>query len=84
MFGELIPIVAIIASVAFVWLGLRHRQLNLEARRMEHEATIQSSEKRRLEQRLAVLERIVTDKGLQTAEQIEALRDRPAEIEQAR
>ena len=31
-------------------------------------------EKHRLERRLAVLERIVTDRGIETAEQIEALR----------
>ena len=38
----------------------------------------------KLEDRLRVLERIATDKGLQTAEQIEALRDLPARHEQVR
>ena len=33
----------------------------------------------RLEQRLAVLERIVTDRGVETADQIEALREHDAE-----
>jgi len=74
-FGSLIPIAGIGAGVAFAWIGLKHRQLMLEHKRAEREASLQSDEKRQLEQRLAVLERIVTDRGLQTAEQIEALRD---------
>ena len=61
--------------MAFAWIGLKHRQLMLEHKRADREASLQSDEKRQLEQRLAVLERIVTDRGLQTAEQIEALRD---------
>ena len=39
-------------------------------------------EKKKLEARLAVLERIVTDRGIQTAEQIDALLERqPTRIE---
>lgn len=75
-FGELIPIAGIFAGVAFAWIGLKHRQLVLNHRRSEQEATEQAQEKRRLEQRLAVLERIVTNRGAETAEQIEALRER--------
>jgi len=74
-FGDLIPVAGIFAGVAFAWIGLKHRQLVFEHKNAEREATIQAEEKRRLEQRLAVLERIVTDRGIQTAEQIEALRD---------
>lgn len=81
-FGSLIPIAGIFGGVAFAWIGLKHRQLMLEHKRSEREATFQSQEKRKLEQRLAVLERIVTDRGLQTAEQIEALRS--TEIDQVR
>jgi len=72
--GPLIPIAGIFAGVAFAWIGLKNRQLAFEHKRSEREATIQAEEKRRLEQRLEVLERIVTDRGIQTAEQIEALR----------
>ena len=80
-FGSLIPVAGIFAGVAFAWIGLKHRQLVLEHKRPERDATMQGEEKRRLEQRLAVLERIVTDRGLQTAEQIDALRDvEPARI----
>ena len=74
-FGELIPIAGIFGGVAMMWIGLKYRQLTLTHRRSEQEAAIQAGEKRRLEQRLAVLERIVTDRGLQTAEQIDALRE---------
>lgn len=72
--GAFIPIAGIFAGVAFAWIGLKHRQLVFDHKRSEREATIQAEEKRRLEQRLAVLERIVTDRGIETAEQIEALR----------
>ena len=75
-FADLIPVVAILASVAFAAMAIRFYQLRIESRRMEHEATVQAEEKRRLEQRLAVLERLATDRGIETAEQIEALRDR--------
>jgi hypothetical protein len=78
-FGSLIPIAGIFAGVAFAWIGLKHRQLMLEHKRSERDASLQGEEKRRLEQRLAVLERIVTDRGLQTAEQIEALRQLDAD-----
>ena len=77
--GPLIPIVAILAGVAIMWICLRYRQLTLDHRRSEMEFAEQGAEKKRLEQRLAVLERIVTDRGLETADQIEALRERDAE-----
>ena len=76
-FGSLVPVTAILAGVAFAWIGLRYKELKLRAGTLEREAGEQDEEKRKLLQRLAVLERIATDRGLQTAEQIEALRDRP-------
>jgi hypothetical protein len=77
--GPLIPIVGILGGVAIMWICLRYRQLTLEHRRSEMEFAEQGAEKKRLEQRLAVLERIVTDRGVETADQIEALRERDAE-----
>jgi hypothetical protein len=76
-FGSLIPIAGILASVGFAWVWLRYQQVKLQARQLEREAGEQDEEKRQLLQRLAVLERIATDRGLQTAEQIEALREQP-------
>jgi hypothetical protein len=75
-FGDLIPVVSILVGFGFAWLGVRHRQIKLEARRLELEAETHVAEKHRLEQRVAVLERIATDRGVETADQIEALRDR--------
>ena len=74
-FGSLIPIAGIFGGVAFAWIGLKYRQLSFEHKKSEREATLQAEEKHRLERRLAVLERIVTDRGIETAGQIEALRD---------
>ena len=73
-FGSLIPVVAILATVAFAAMIVRVYQLRIESRNMERQATIVAEEKRKLEQRLAVLERLATDRGIQTAEQIEQLR----------
>lgn len=74
-FGSLIPVAAILAGVAFAWIGLKHQELKLRARTLEREVGEQDEEKRKLLARLAVLERIATDRGVQTAEQIEALRE---------
>jgi len=73
-FGSLIPVVAILATVAFAAMIVRVYQLRIESRQMERKATIAAEEKGKLEQRLAVLERLATDRGIQTAEQIEQLR----------
>ncbi len=55
------------------------QELRVIGRRAQDEAAKQADEKKLLEARLAVLERIVTDRGIQTAEQIEALRSADAE-----
>ena len=76
-FGELIPIVGILSGVAIMWICYKYQALRLQARGMEQGSGGQAEENRQLLQRLAVLERIATDRGLQTAEQIEALREQP-------
>jgi len=76
-FGSLVPIAGILASVGFAWVWLRYQQVKLQALELSRKAGEQDEEKRQLLERLAVLERIATDRGLQTAEQIEALRDQP-------
>ena len=83
-FGDLIPVAGIMAGLGFAWIGLKHRQLVFDHKKSEREATVQAEEKRRLEQRLAVLERIVTDRGVETADQIEALRDQDRHIGEVR
>jgi hypothetical protein len=73
-FGALVPVVAILASIGFAFIWLRYHELKVTRRQLELEAGANAQEKRALQERLAVLERIVTDRGVQTADQIEALR----------
>lgn len=78
-FGELVPIAGIVSGVAIIWIGYKYQELKILGRRASEEAAQEAAEKKRLEARLAVLERIVTDRGIQTAEQIEALRNADTE-----
>ena len=59
------------------WLRLKERQLENEAKMVAEKAAQYAAQVERLEARVRVLEQIVTDSGVQTASQIEALRDRP-------
>jgi ABC-type phosphate transport system auxiliary subunit len=80
-----IPILAIscgfIAIVGGVflkpWFALQQRKLELEAQMVAEKAAQYAAQTERLEQRVRVLERIVTDRGLGVAEEIEKLRDAP-------
>lgn len=56
------------------WFGLRERRLEIEALNAAEKAAQYVSHSKEVEARLAVIERIVTDGGIQTASQIEALR----------
>jgi len=81
--GELIGLVAVSAPfvmvVAIVWM--KHQQKLAEmgvqttAQNTAEKAAQYASQIQRLEDRVQVLERIVTDKGYDVATQIEALRD---------
>jgi hypothetical protein len=77
--AEFIPIAGILSGVAIMWIGYKYRELTVVGRKAQEVAAEEAAEKKRLEARLAVLERIVTDRGIQTAEQIEALRHADAE-----
>lgn len=59
------------------WLRLRERQLELQANQTAEKAAQYAAHTDRLEQRVRVLERIVTDKGIVVADEIERLRDEP-------
>jgi ABC-type phosphate transport system auxiliary subunit len=71
-------LVAIIGGV-FVrpWLKLKERQMELEAQMVAEKAAQYAAQTERLEQRVRVLERIVTDRGIGVADEIEKLRDAP-------
>lgn len=76
--GDLIPIVALSIPIVAIWT--RHRtklaemQINTTAELSAEKAAQYAQHTRELEERVRVLEAIVTDKGFDTAAQIEALR----------
>lgn len=74
--AHLIPIAGILSGVAIMWICYKYMELRVRSRALELDAGEQTEEKRQLLDRLAVLERIATDRGVHTAEQIDALRDR--------
>ena len=90
MDGNFIGLVAVAAPflmvITIVWLSQRNK---LEEKRIEatadasaHKAAEYTLQIQKLEDRVQVLERIVTDRGYDVATQIEALRD-TREVEQA-
>jgi cell division protein FtsB len=72
--GPLVPIVAILSGLGWGYLGYKKRELAHRYDYAKRDAEEQRDEKDRLKQRVAVLEQIVTDRGAETANQIEALR----------
>ena len=56
------------------WFKLREKKLDLEANQAAEKAAQYAASNVELEARVRVLEKIVTDGGLETAAQIEALR----------
>lgn len=77
--GVFIPIVAMMIPIVAIWT--RHQQKIAEmqvgatAEHTAEKAAQYASHIQRLEDRVQVLERIVTDRGYDIATQIEALRD---------
>ena len=59
------------------WFGLRERRLEIDALNAAEKAAQYAAHTERLEARVRVLERIVTDKGVDVADEIEKLRDAP-------
>ena len=59
------------------WFKLKERKFELEANLAAEKAAQYAASNAELEARVRVLEKIVTDGGMQTAAQIEALRDKP-------
>jgi len=69
----------IMLTVAFNrFFKFREKKLEIEALNAAEKAAQYASRSHELEERVRVLEQIVTDGGAQTAAQIEALRDPPA------
>ncbi|HET7576861.1 MAG TPA: hypothetical protein VFK19_09915 [Sphingomicrobium sp.] len=71
--------VILLMIIANRFFRLRERKLEVEAGLAAEKAAQYASRSTELEQRVRVLEQIVTDGGAQTAAQIEALREKPKE-----
>ncbi|MEM9087004.1 MAG: hypothetical protein AAGB23_13875 [Pseudomonadota bacterium] len=75
----MIPIIGVMIPIVAIWA--KHQQIMAElqsektAEHTAEKAAQYASQVQRLEDRVAVLERIVTDSGYDVATQIEALRD---------
>ncbi len=71
-------LVAIVGAV-FVkpWFALQNRRMELEAQMVAEKAAQYAAQTERLEQRVRVLERIITDRGVDLAAEIDGLRDQP-------
>ena len=68
--------------IANRWFKLREKKLDVEAGMAAEKAAQYASRSHELEERVRVLEQIVTDNGAQTAAQIEALRGAPRRVSQ--
>jgi len=64
----------VLMSIANRWFRFREKRLEVEAGMAAEKAAQYASRSTELEERVRVLEQIVTDGGAQTAAQIEALR----------
>ncbi len=73
-----IPVLlGVVGDVAKRWIKFKERELELMSNRTAERAAQYAAQTERLEQRVRVLERIVTDKGIDVADEIERLRDQP-------
>ena len=60
------------------WGGKTEKSVNVDNRRLEEQNERMLATMEKMQDRMAVLERIVTDRGYSVAEEIEALRDKPS------
>ena len=72
----LIPLAAIGIAPFKMWLRVKERQIEGQSSLAAEKSAQYAQHQERVEARLRVLEQIVTDRGAETASQIEALRDR--------
>ena len=75
--GILIPIIALLLIPVKQWLRLKEKQLEMTSQLTAEKTAQYAAHTERLEQRVRVLERIITDKGTGVADEIEQLRDQP-------
>lgn len=73
----LIPLAAIAIAPFKMWLRMKEKQMEIQSSMTAEKSAQYAAHTERLEQRVRVLERIITDKGTDLASEIEDLRDRP-------
>ena len=72
----LIPLAAIGIAPFKMWLKVKEKQIGAQSTLAAEKTAQYAAHVERIEARLRVLEQIVTDRGADTAAQIEALRDK--------
>jgi hypothetical protein len=72
----LIPLAAIGIAPFKMWLKIKEKQIASQSELAAEKSAQYAQHMERVEARLRVLEQIVTDRGVETAAQIEALRDK--------
>ena len=80
MFDEiwiLIPLAPFILGGLAIWSRHKQRELEIMSQSNSENAAQYAAQNARLEQRVQVLERIITDKNNSLANEIEDLRDQP-------
>ncbi|MFO1254372.1 MAG: hypothetical protein U1E37_01685 [Sphingomonadaceae bacterium] len=75
LIGVMIPIFALSIPIFAIWTKHQRRLAEIQAQTTAEKAAQYATRNTELEDRVRVLERIVTDKGYDVASQIDALRD---------
>ncbi len=76
----LIPLAPFIIGGFAIWTHHQRKMMEHQSEITAEKAAQYAAQTEQLEQRVRVLERIVTDKGMDLADQIEGLRDDPPRI----
>lgn len=77
LIGVCIPVVAIASVTINKMIKLREKQIELAASQAAEKAARYAANGAEMEQRIRVLERIVTDRGIDLSEEIDRLNDMP-------
>lgn len=73
----LIPLAPFLVGGLAIWTHHQRKMLNMQSEISAEKAAQYAAQNERLEQRVATLERILTDRSATLAAEIEDLRDRP-------
>ena len=77
MIYALIPLAPFIVGGLFIWTKHQQKMIEKQSEMTAEKAAQYAAQTERLEERVRVLERIVTDRGVDVAQEIEKLRDAP-------